>query len=161
IEQVAKQLQAEIRTTSYLLHPPLLDEVGLEAALHWFVDGLAARSGLEVNLTISDGFGRLPRDLELVIFRLVQECLNNTHRHSGSKTAQIHVRRERDLIFVEVKDQGHGIPAERVAKMQAQGSGVGIRGMRERVLQFGGDLQITSSPAGTVISTVLRVPESP
>jgi len=161
IEKIVGQLQSEIRTTSYLLHPPLLDEVGLEAALHWFVDGLGARIGLDVKLSIPQGFGRLPRALELVIFRLVQECLTNIHRHSGSKTAEIQIRREQNQVFVEVRDQGRGIPPEKVAKIQAQGSGVGIRGMRERVLQFGGSLQIHSSSTGTVISTVLRIPETP
>ena len=87
IEGVVQQLSREIRTTSYLLHPPLLDECGLASALNWYVEGLAERSGIAIKLDIADNVGRLPSDMELAIFRLVQECLTNIHRHSGSKTA--------------------------------------------------------------------------
>ncbi len=160
IEKLVRQLQNEIRTTSYLLHPPLLDETGLISALTWYVDGLRARSSLEIELSISESFGRLPRDMELVIFRLVQECLTNIHRHSGSNTACIRIRREKNDVFVEVQDQGRGIPPEKLAKVQAQGSGVGIRGMRERVLQFQGGLNISSSSNGTTISAVMHIPEA-
>ena len=108
IQQTVQQLHREIRTTSYLLHPPLLDEVGLYSAISWYVQGLLERSGLEVQLDISKEFGRLPRDMELVIFRLVQECLTNIHRHSGSKTASIRIARESNQISLNIGDQGKG-----------------------------------------------------
>jgi len=103
------QLSNEIRTTSYLLHPPLLDDEGLEAAVSWYVRGLAERSGLEIDFQISDNFGRLPLDMELAVFRLVQECLTNIHRHSGSKRASIEILRDAEQVSVEVRDYGRGI----------------------------------------------------
>ena len=154
-EGLVEHLSQEIRTTSYLLHPPLLDESGLSSALRWYVQGLAERSGLNIDLKIPDNFERLPRDLELVVFRIVQECLTNIHRHSGSTTAVIQVAREGDNIAVEVQDQGRGISRERLAQIQSQGVGVGIRGMRERVRQFHGELTIESNSLGTKIRTTL------
>jgi signal transduction histidine kinase len=124
-EGLVNHLSQELRTTSYLLHRPLLDESGLSSALRWYVQGLTERSGLNIDLEIPDNFERLPRDLELVIFRLVQECLTNIHRHSGSKTAVIRVAREGDSVSVEVQDQGKGISRERLAEIQFQGVGVG------------------------------------
>ncbi len=158
IQDAVHQLHRDIRTTSYLLHPPLLDENGLSSALDWYVEGLVDRSGLDVDLQISDDFGRLPADIELVIFRLVQECLTNIHRHSGSKTASIRVIREVDEVVVEIKDQGTGMSAERLAEVQTQGSGVGIRGIRERLRQFGGSLDIESGSSGTRV--VVKIPVS-
>jgi len=157
VEGLVEHLSQEIRTTSYLLHPPLLDESGLSSALRWYVEGLADRSGLNIALEIPDNFERLPGDVELVIFRLVQECLTNIHRHSGSKTAVIRVAREGDNISVEVQDQGRGISRERLAEIQSQGVGVGIRGMRERIRQFRGELTIESNALGTRIRTTLLV----
>jgi len=104
-QDLVQHLTEEIRTTSYLLHPPMLDENGLSSALHWYVRGLAERSGLDIELNIPDNFERLTPEMELVIFRLVQECLTNIHRHSGSKTALTRVVREADKIRVEVQDQ--------------------------------------------------------
>ena len=106
VEEVVQQLHREIRTTSYLLHPPLLDECGLVSALKWYVEGLAKRSGIAIKLDISDNFGRLSTDMELAIFRLVQECLTNIHRHSGSKRADIRMFVEAESVHVEVSDQG-------------------------------------------------------
>jgi PAS domain S-box-containing protein len=158
-QDVVRQLHEEIRTTSYLLHPPLLDEIGLPAALSWYIDGLMERSALDINLSMDDEFGRLPRDLELVVFRLIQECLTNIHRHSGSKTAFIAIRREGDNISVEVQDEGKGISAEKLAEIQTRGSGVGIRGMRERVEQFQGTLTIESNGVGTRLSASIPIPK--
>jgi PAS domain S-box-containing protein len=149
IEQVVQQLSRELRTASYLLHPPLLDESGISSALNWFVQGLAERSSLEIDLQIPDNFGRLPSEMELLIFRLVQECLTNIHRHSGSKTALIRVEREENSVHIKVEDRGKGMPPERLAAIQSQGAGVGIRGMRERVRHFHGDLTIESDASGT------------
>jgi PAS domain S-box-containing protein len=151
-QSLAQQLSQEIRTMSYLLHPPLLDETGLSEALRWYIHGLAERSGLEIELEISEDFARLSRELELVMFRLVQECLTNIHRHSGSKKAVIRVTRVEDSVCLDIQDEGKGISAERLSKIQSQGSGVGIRGMRERVRHFGGEMQIDSNSGGTKIS---------
>jgi two-component system, NarL family, sensor kinase len=148
-QELVQQLHREIRTTSYLLHPPLLDEAGLNSALSWYVQGIAQRSGIGIQLDISDGFGRLPRDLELAIFRLVQESLTNIHRHSGSKTAAIRLLRSGESVFVEILDEGKGIGDGRLEKILEGGSGVGICGMRERLRQFGGELQIESGARGT------------
>jgi PAS domain S-box-containing protein len=158
-EQLVRQLHQEIRTMSYLLHPPLLDEAGLAAALTWYIEGLTARSGLKLSLMISDDFERLSREMELVVFRLVQECLTNIHRHSGSKTADIRIVRETGQITVEVRDQGKGISRERLAELQAGASGVGIRGMRERVRPFNGDIQIESNGSGTRVLVVIPLPK--
>jgi len=154
-EVLVQHLSREIRTTSYLLHPPLLDESGLSFALNWYVQGLKERSGLDVDLSIPENFERLPADTELVIFRIVQESLTNVHRHSGSKSASIRVTREADRIIVEVQDKGNGISAERLTEIQSQGTGVGIRGMRERVSHFRGDLVIESNGSGTKVSATL------
>jgi PAS domain S-box-containing protein len=151
IEDLVQQLTKEIRTTSYLLHPPLLDENGLPPALSWYLRGLTDRSGLDVTFNISEEFGRLPRDMELVVFRVVQECLTNIHRHSGSKVAAIQICREADRVLVEVRDRGKGISPEKLAEIQAKGSGVGIRGMRERLRQFHGEMIIQSDSSGTTV----------
>jgi PAS domain S-box-containing protein len=155
-QELAQQLTQEIRTTSYLLHPPLLDENGLPAALSWYVRGLMERSGLEIALSISEGFGRLPSDMELLVFRLVQECLTNIHRHSGSKSAAIEIGRESSRVFVQVRDHGKGISAEKLAEIQSRGSGVGIRGMQERLRQFQGTMKIESTSEGT--ATIVTIP---
>jgi PAS domain S-box-containing protein len=151
-QNLIQELTDEIRTTSYLLHPPMLDESGLSSALGWYIDGLAERSNLSVQLNISDDVERLAPDVELAIFRLVQECLTNIHRHSGSKTAVIRIARQLDKIHAEVQDHGKGISQERLAQIQFQGIGLGIRGMRERVRQSHGELTIDSNALGTKIT---------
>ena len=161
IQDTVQQLHREIRTASYLLHPPLLDESGLSSALSWYVEGLAQRSGLEISLNISQDFGRLPADMELLVFRLVQECLTNIHRHSGSTTGSIHVARQNGLVTVEVQDCGKGISKEKLAEIQSRGSGVGIRGMRERLRQYKGSLSIESGASGTRVSVTLPVQAEP
>jgi len=160
IQETVQQLNREIRTASYLLHPPLLDENGLSSALAWYVQGLVERSSLEVTLDISPDLGRLPRDMELAIFRLVQECLTNIHRHSDSKTASIQITRDERLVEVNIRDSGKGMSPSKLAEIQSQGSGVGIRGMRERLRQFHGTLRIESDSSGTRISATIPLPES-
>jgi PAS domain S-box-containing protein len=152
VQDLVKHLTQEIRTTSYLLHPPLLDESGLSSALQWYVQGLADRSGLDIDLDIPEHFERLSPEMEVVIFRIVQECLTNTHRHSGSRTARIVVARKGENVYVEVRDHGKGMSLERFAEVQSHGTGVGIRGMRERAHQLHGDLSIESNSLGTKIS---------
>ncbi|HTE89462.1 MAG TPA: PAS domain S-box protein [Terriglobales bacterium] len=154
-EELVQHLSQEIRTTSYLLHPPLLDETGISSALSWYVQGLAERSSLAIDLKIPDNLGRLPSEMELLLFRLVQECLTNIHRHSGSKTARIRIEREGNNIHLEVEDKGRGMSPERLAEIQSQGTGVGIRGMRERVRHFRGDLVIESNGSGTKVYATL------
>jgi PAS domain S-box-containing protein len=160
IENTVRQLQKEIRTTSYLLHPPLLDEAGLSSALGWYVQGLAERSDLELDLSVGENFGRLPRDMELVIFRVVQESLTNIHRHSGSKTAGIKLSRTAAEIRLEIKDEGTGISTERLADIRSGASGVGTRGMRERVRQFGGSIKFESNGSGTKIAVTFPIAEA-
>ena len=151
-------MNREIRTTSYLLHPPLLDEAGLASAVNVYARGLVKRGALQVGLDISDNLGRLPGILELVLFRIVQECLTNVIRHSGSDRAEIRVRSERGIVDLQVRDFGKGISPERLGKIREHGSSVGIRGMRERVRQFQGDMQIESSNSGTTVRVTLPVP---
>jgi two-component system NarL family sensor kinase len=121
------------------------------------VEGLSERSGLKIELNISDDLGRLAPEIELAIFRLVQECLTNVHRHSGSKTAAIRIAREGDKIHAEVQDRGKGMSRERLAEIQSQGVGVGIRGMRERVRQVHGQLTVDSNALGTKISAIFTI----
>jgi PAS domain S-box-containing protein len=154
-----EEISAEIRTISHLLHPPLLDEVGLKSALTWYVEGLAERAGMKINLDISSDIGRLREEQEVAIFRVVQECLTNVHRHSGSVTASVRIAISQETIQVEVMDQGKGISRERLRDLQTTGAGVGLRGMRERARQFGGSLEISSGPHGTLVATTF--PKSP
>jgi signal transduction histidine kinase len=157
-EELIQQLHQEIRTMSYLLHPPLLDETGLAAALTWYVEGLRSRSRLQMTLSVADDIGRLPSDMELVIFRVVQECLTNIHRHSGSKTAAITIARTPESITVEVRDRGKGMAPKKLAQVQSRGSGVGISGMRERVRQLHGDIRIESNNSGTRVFVSFPLP---
>jgi PAS domain S-box-containing protein len=150
------QAVSEIRTISYLLHPPLLDEVGLISALHEYVNGFGERSNIRVSLDLPSDLERLPRDVELSIFRIVQECLTNVHRHSGSATARVQLSHKPGEIQLRVSDQGRGMSREMQDKFQAgQSPGVGLRGMRERIRQLGGGIQITSSVNGTSVIVVL------
>lgn len=160
IQETIQQLHTEIRTTSYLLHPPMLDESGLYSAVSWYVKGLQERSGLEVRLDISEDFGRLPRDMELLIFRLVQECLTNIHRHSDSKTAAIRIARSSNQITLDIQDQGKGMSPPRLAEVQSGRSGLGIRGMRERLRQFEGTIDIESDSAGTRVVATVPIPRA-
>ena len=158
VQSLVQQLHREIRTASYLLHPPLLDESGLASALSWYVQGLAERTGIEITLNIDQNLARLPRDIELAIFRLIQECLTNIHRHSGSRTATIQIYFDEKNIRVDVSDQGKGIASERLAEVRAGGSGVGIRGMQERLRQFGGEMRLEATGSGTLVTARLPIP---
>ncbi len=141
----------EIRTISHLLHPPLLDELGLDPALRWYADGFSQRSGISVSLDLPSGFGRLPAEVEMTIFRIVQEGLSNIYRHAGSRTAKIRVVREPSHVVLEISDEGRGIPRE----VLEGHTGVGIAGMRERARQLGGSLEIDSSGNGVTLKAVL------
>jgi signal transduction histidine kinase len=149
---LVQELSREVRTISHLLHPPLLDEAGLASALHWYIEGFAERSKIKVDLEVPADFERLGRESETAIFRTVQECLTNIHRHSESPTARIRVIVSDGHVCVEVEDRGRGIPPEKQFEMASTGTpGVGIRGMRERLRQLGGSLDIHSNGKGTLI----------
>ena len=158
-EDLLQQLTAEIRTTSYLLHPPLLDENGLRLALALYLQGLRERSNLDIDFQISENFGRLPANLELALFRIVQESLTNVHRHSGSKTATIHITRNADSVSMVIRDYGKGISNEKLTAIRAQRAGVGVTGMRERMRPFRGVMDIQSDGTGVTVS--ITVPVSP
>jgi PAS domain S-box-containing protein len=150
------QACAEIRTVSYLLHPPLLDEAGLESALKWYIDGFAERSKIKVTLDIAPNLGRLSEDYELTLFRIAQECLTNVHRHSGSFTALVRLVRTPGRIEMEVRDEGKGIKQEMQSKFVAGNSpGVGLRGMQERVRLLGGEFTVQSARNGTSVLVAL------
>jgi len=157
-EKLVQMLHKELRTTSYLLHPPLLDEAGLASAISWYVQGLAERSGMTIEFDTSEKFGRLPRELELVVFRVVQESLTNIVRHSESEQASIRIKRGSDAVTVKIEDCGKGMSAEKLVAVQSGESGMGIRAMRERLRPFGGELHITSTNSGTqVLVTIPQV----
>jgi PAS domain S-box-containing protein len=156
---LVKELSNQLRTISHLLHPPLLDEVGLSSALRLFLEGFEERSKIKVNLEIPNNFERLPQELETAIFRVVQECLTNIHRHSGSRVATIRVAREGNEVRLEVRDQGKGMPAgpDGAARPHRR-MGVGIQGMHERITQLGGRFEIRSGKKGTTVVASVPVP---
>lgn len=152
------QMGGEIRTISHLLHPPLLDEVGLVSALHWYVDEFSKRSAIKTELDCPPHLGRLPADMEISIFRIVQECLGNIHRHSGSETATIRIEEDDHNIVVIAQDSGRGVGPERLAAISEGRGGVGFRGMAERVRYLGGNLVMDSNSGGTVVTATLPLP---
>ena len=158
IRETVRQLHSDIRTTSYLLHPPLLDESGLQAAISWYAGGITERTALHIDVEISDDLGRLPRDLELVLFRFIQEALTNIHRHASATKASIIMSRSQAHVTAEVRDNGSGMSAERLREVSSGGSGLGIRGMRERIRQFQGSMEIQSDSNGTKVSVEIPSP---
>jgi signal transduction histidine kinase len=152
---------SSIRTMSYLLHPPLLDEAGFDAAARWFIEGLARRTGMRINVDFShEGIelpaaktSRMPDALELALFRALQEGLTNVHRHSSSPEAGVRFRRFPDHAVLEIKDSGRGIPPQIMERFQrtGTGSGVGLAGIRERIKELGGDFLIHSNSEGTML----------
>jgi len=154
---------SETRTISHLLHPPLLDEVGFSSAAKWYLQGFSERSGVEVKIDVPDNLGRLPRDLELGLFRVLQESLTNIHRHSKSSKAEVSLQSLSEKLILRVKDYGNGIPRDLLTNFQTKGMsfGVGLSGMRERVRQLNGQLDIQSNSSGTVVTvTFPRVAEA-
>jgi signal transduction histidine kinase len=152
------QVTTEIRTMSHLLHPPLLEEVGLPSALRWYVDGFSERSKITVDIDIAKDIGRFGHDKEIAIFRVVQECLTNVHRHSGSRTAALRLAQADGHVRLEIRDSGKGIPLEKQMALTSSGQlGVGVRGMRERIGQLGGVLVVQSDTTGTTITATLPI----
>jgi two-component system, NarL family, sensor kinase len=150
-------MSRQLRTMSYLLHPPLLEEAGLSSAVKWYVEGFTARSTVQVNLELPSQLGRLPQQMEITIFRLIQESLTNIHRHSGSKTALIRLTRDDGHVCLEIADQGKGFSPYGLANKESSRPGVGILGMKERVRRFGGTLEFSSSGDGTTVQARLPI----
>jgi len=159
---LSQKASDETRTLSYLLYPPTLDYAGLRSALEWYIEGFTQRSKVKVDLNVSLGANRLPEIVERTLFRIVQESLTNIFRHSGSDTASVQIETRSGIVRLEVADNGKGIPGEILATLNSSGGqlGVGIRGMRERLRQLGGWLQIKSSESGTKIIVTLSVKEA-
>jgi len=157
--EIVDRCITETRTISHLLHPPLLDEAGFASAARWFVEGFAQRSGVDVHLDLPPNIGRLHSDVEIALFRALQEALTNVHRHSGSPKADIRVSLEPTHIRLDIQDYGQGIPDEVLRQMNqgAGKTGVGIAGMRERVRELGGYMAIKSGSQGTLLSVLLPV----
>jgi signal transduction histidine kinase len=157
--QLVEQLSKQTRTISHLLHPPLLDEIGLLPAIRMFAEGFAERSSVKVDVDLSPDIGRLPPNVEISVFRIVQECLTNVYRHSESKTASIKIAPLQDkLLTVQVSDEGKGMPRTNGAPASAGSNhGVGLSGMRERLRELGGTLDIQSSENGTKVIAAVPV----
>ena len=157
--EMAEQILKEIRTISHLLHPPLLDEVGLESALRCYLDGINERSKMSVHLEVAEDFGRLSLEMETAVFRVIQECLTNAHRHAKSDRATVILRRTPDEVQIIVSDEGIGIPKSKIAQIKSgMASGIGMRGMIERMAQLGGTLDIHSGDKGTQIEVRMPIP---
>jgi signal transduction histidine kinase len=155
---LAEQSLQEVRTLSYLLHPPLLDDVGLNAALSWLARGFSERSGIQIDISIDAGGEPLSRPIATALFRVAQEALSNVHRHSGSKRARLALYRTDDIVQLDIVDGGTGLKAlARASGEEAQLIGIGISGMRLRLEQLGGRLEIHSSPSGTRVSASVPV----
>ncbi|HUO15291.1 MAG TPA: response regulator [Verrucomicrobiae bacterium] len=157
---IIDEMSRQLRTMSYLLHPPMLDEMGLLSAVRWYVDGFSTRSAIQVCLDCEE-LGRLPGELEITLFRLIQESLTNIHRHSGSKTAIIRLKSDNTSVTLEVIDEGKGLALAKSFGDAVPKSGVGIPGMKERVRRFGGTLDISSSPTGTTVRARLPMQSHP
>jgi signal transduction histidine kinase len=154
---LADQAIREVRTISYLLHPPMLDEAGLALALQWYVDGFVKRSRIDIALHVSKHMERLPQEVETAVFRIAQEALTNIHRHSGSTKGEVRLTVEGDCLTLVVRDEGKGIPADKLEDGQTKGGhiGVGLRGMRERVKHLGGEIRVAAANPGTIVAVTI------
>jgi signal transduction histidine kinase len=152
------QIGKQVRSLSYLLHPPLLDEMGLLSAVHWFIEGIVKRTGLQIKTELPAKLPRLPTEMETTIFRILQESLTNVYRHSGSAVAEVEIASKPTKICVKIRDRGKGATAEVLSKFDT--IGVGISGMRERARQFGGELKIYSADPGMVVELELPMPQT-
>jgi signal transduction histidine kinase len=160
VNSTAQEINRQLRTLSYLLHPPLLDEAGLVSALEWYIDGFTRRSDIQVTLDVPASLERYAPDMEITIFRIIQESLTNIHRHSGSKTALVRIIHDSEQVRLEIVDQGKGIQGgEHGSEASPARPGVGILGMRERVRQFGGTFDFSSGASGTLTVVTLPIPE--
>lgn len=148
----------QVRSLSHLLHPPLLEEIGLLSTIQWYLDGLTKRSGIRTVLEVRPlDFPRLPEELETALYRIIQEALTNVYRHSGAKNAWIVLSKDEDRIIASVRDDGRGIP-EQVALLQPGTTGVGIGGMRQRLAELGGQLRLENHHPGTLVEVIVPFP---
>jgi signal transduction histidine kinase len=154
---LADQALQEIRTASYLLHPPLLDEIGFAAAAQWYVEGFGQRSGIKASFDYVKGEERLPMAIETALFRVLQESLTNVHRYSGSEEVGVCFRHQQEKVVLEVADRGCGISAELLIRLGegSSATGVGLAGIRERLEELNGTLEINSSALGTILRAVV------
>jgi signal transduction histidine kinase len=157
--QLAETGIKEVRTISYLLYPPMLEEMGLKAAIPWYLDGFSARSGILTTFEVGAGFDRLHPDAELALFRVLQESLTNIHRHSGSPTAHIRLWAKEEMVLLEIKDRGKGLAPGLSSQDWMGAPGVGLRGMNERLQQLGGRLELASTGEGTTLTAVIPAGE--
>ncbi len=159
IEQLVQQCISEVRTLSYLLHPPTIDAAGFASAASWFVDGFAQRSGIKVSLDVPSGVSRLSEAVEIALFRVLQEALTNVHRHSGASQAHVSVSTHAEEVVLEVRDDGRGISEEQLANFHTTGAGmgVGLAGIRERAWELGGKLGLVSDGNGTSVRVAIPV----
>jgi PAS domain S-box-containing protein len=160
--ELAESSIKEVRTISYLLHPPMLEEMGLKSAILWYLDGFSTRSGIKTTFDVRLDFGRLGRDVELALFRVLQESLTNIHRHSGSETAHVRLSMEKGTAILDIKDCGTGMAAgclEQTGRDSMAPPGVGLRGMKERMLQLGGKLELISTEEGTTVRAEIPIKE--
>lgn len=160
--EILDQSLAETRTMSYLLHPPLLDEAGFAVAANWLVEGFSKRSGIALESSIPAGLPRLPPEIELALFRVLQECLTNIHRHSGSATARVDLSFAGGRVVLKVWDDGKGLSSEAMMRFRTNSSlSVGLAGMRERVEELGGSLIITSDAKSTLVMAAVPLKFAP
>jgi PAS domain S-box-containing protein len=156
--KLADSALAYVRNLSYLLHPPLLDETGLSGALSWFVDGLAKRSSIRIELKIRpDEFPRLGRDIEIAVFRVIQESLTNVFRHANANRVSVELEKQTGHVVVRIRDDGKGLQSAVIVADESRIVGVGIAGMRERIRQFGGNLLISRCEPGTLVEATLPI----
>lgn len=157
--QLSDEALTEIRTLSYLLYPPMLEEMGLKSAVPWYLDGFTKRSQIKTSLEVSPDLRRLPRDVELALFRVLQESLTNVHKHSGSATAHVRLfqEQESDKVVLEIEDEGKGLPPVMLESSDNPSTslGVGLRGMTERMRQLGGSLEVKPGKKGTIVRAVI------
>jgi two-component system, NarL family, sensor kinase len=160
IDALADQALQEIRTTSYLLHPPLLDEAGFTSAAQWYVDGFAKRSGIKIRLDLATEPDRLPIAIEIALFRVLQESLTNVHRHSRASEVSISFQHQTETVMLEIRDCGRGIPMDLLNRLRDASSemGVGLAGMRERLNELNGKLEIESDAHGTSLRAIVPMP---
>jgi signal transduction histidine kinase len=157
--EITKVCASEVRTISHLLHPPLLEEMGLSSAVRWYAEGFAARSNIQVDLDVPEDLNRFGTDIELALFRVLQESLTNVHRHSGSKLARVSVGADAHRVWLEVRDHGKGIP-QKEGRLAFR-PGIGTSGMQERINELSGTLEFTSDQTGTLVKAIIPLPAGP
>jgi signal transduction histidine kinase len=161
--QLTEDSIKEVRTVSYLLYPPMLEEMGLKSAIPWYLDGFSARSGIKTTFEVQTDFSRFSRDSELALFRVLQESLTNVHRHSGSPTAHVRLLMREGMAVLEIEDRGKGISPQLLEQSGQDwmgAPGVGVRGMNERMRQLGGRLELVSKESGTTVRGIVPARES-